>query len=109
MEADKELRARAKILHDSIQWWKGQMAFWVNKAEEWENNDHDPYYEEAMEEVSHAMNYLILKGEWENKELEKLENKIAQSEILKAFEPKPTPNTEPKTNKKNTPRKRKKN
>jgi len=57
----------------------------VNKSDVWEGKEDDPYYEEAMGEISAAMTYLILKGEWENRELGQLEDDIAKFEIHKAF------------------------
>lgn len=64
------------------------MAHWVHKSDQWADNLDDPYYEEAMSEISDAMRYLILKGEWENHELADLEEDIAKFEISKAFKPK---------------------
>jgi len=87
MKTEKELRVTAKIMHDSIEWWKRAMAYWVIESDRWEGKEDDPYYEEKMEEISDAMNYLILKGEWENEELVQLEENIVQFEIHRAFDP----------------------
>lgn len=99
MKTEEKLHFRAKVLHESIEWWKTEMAHWVHQSDKWENNLDDPYYEEAMFEISDAMKYLILKGEWENHELAGLEEDIAKYEISKAFKSKPvkTPETPNKT------------
>jgi hypothetical protein len=99
MKTEEKLHFRAKVLHESIEWWKTEMAHWVRQSDKWENNLDNPCYEEMMFEISDAMKYLILKGEWENHELAELEEDIAKYEISKAFKSKPVnpPETPQKT------------
>jgi|TARA_R110000765_G_scaffold338883_1_gene429091 hypothetical protein len=95
MKTEDKLHFRAKVLHDSIEWWKTEMAYWVHQSDKFEDNLDDPDYEDAMSEISNAMRYLILKGEWENHELADLQEDIAKYEISKAFKSKTMNSPEP--------------
>ena len=71
------LQEEARICHESIEWWKNEMSSLINESDEMEENPSDyPDFEERMEQIRAQMNYLLLKGEWENKELFKLQQKI---------------------------------
>ncbi len=85
MNAEDALKEKAKIFHESITWWKKEMASLLEEAESWEEREDHPEYEERMSEYEAKMNYLMLKGEWENTQLEKLQDEITKFEVNKAF------------------------
>tara|TARA_R100000008_G_C3522201_1_gene134627 strand:+ start:345 stop:656 length:312 start_codon:yes stop_codon:yes gene_type:complete len=83
----EELEEEAKITHASIEWWRSEMSSLINKSEilEAKGEDH-PEFEAKMEKIRLQMNYLIYKGEWENKQLFKLQQKINKYQANKSFE-----------------------
>jgi predicted RNase H-like nuclease (RuvC/YqgF family) len=85
-ETREQLQEQAKNTHESIEWWKKEMSTLISHSEHWETKGEDhPFYEEKMSAIREKMNYLITKGEWENKNLAALENKINKYETSKAF------------------------
>ena len=83
-KAQETLREEAKICHASIEWWKKEMSALINQSDTLEENPQDyPDFENRMEGIREKMNYLLLKGEWENKQLFILQQKINKFEAEK--------------------------
>jgi len=70
------LEGRARSAHASISWWKAEMTSLVNESEMWEDKPNHPKYHEKMDSIEKRMQYLFMKGEWENNNLEKLHHDI---------------------------------
>ncbi len=86
-KAQEALREEAKICHASIEWWKKEMSALISQSDALEENPEDhPYFEERMDGIREKMNYLLLKGEWENNQLFILQQKINKFEAEKPFE-----------------------
>tara|TARA_R100000008_G_C3545593_1_gene147352 strand:- start:296 stop:613 length:318 start_codon:yes stop_codon:yes gene_type:complete len=84
--AREQLQNQAIVSSESIEWWKKEMGTLINKSEHWESlgEDHEGY-DDAMDKIRFKMNYLLYKGEWENNNLLKLQQKINKFESEKAF------------------------
>jgi hypothetical protein len=70
------LEGRARSAHASISWWKAEMESLVNESERWEDKPDHPKFHEKMDAIEKRMQYLFMKGEWENNNLEKLYHDI---------------------------------
>tara|TARA_Y100000592_G_C5434698_1_gene300150 strand:- start:1024 stop:1323 length:300 start_codon:yes stop_codon:yes gene_type:complete len=85
-ETREKLKEQAKITQESIEWWKQEMSALISQSEFLEAKGVDyPSYEKKMSTIKEKMNYLIHKGQWENKNLMLLEGKINKYETDKAF------------------------
>ena len=85
-EIREVLEEEAKICHESIEWWKKEMSSLINKSEALEAKGEDsPDFDAKMEKIRLKMNYLLYKGEWENKQLFELQKKINKFEADKSF------------------------
>jgi hypothetical protein len=83
----ENLKEEAKICHASIEWWKKEMSALISQSDELEENPQDyPDFEDRMDAIRKKMNYLLFKGEWENKQLFILQNKINKFEAERPFE-----------------------
>ena len=86
-KAEKALEGQAKTCHESIEWWKTEMSALINESDAMEENPHNyPDYEDRMENIRLKMNYLLFKGEWENKQLFLLQEKINKFKAEKPYE-----------------------
>ena len=70
------LESRATIAHSSITWWKKEMLSLVKESEFWEEKPDHPEFHNKMQAIEKKMQYLFMKGEWENDNLEKLHHDI---------------------------------
>lgn len=85
-ETREQLQIEAKITHDSIEWWKKEMSALINRTEHWEAQGEDhASYDKEMDKIRTKMNYLIVKGQWENTQLLSLQQKINKFESSQAF------------------------
>jgi hypothetical protein len=84
-KTQEALKEEAKICHASIEWWKKEMSSLINESDELEENP-QPDFEGKMDDIREKMNYLLFKGEWENKQLFILQQKINKFEAEKPFE-----------------------
>ena len=85
-ETREKLKEQAKITQESIEWWKQEMSALISQSEFLEAKGVDySSYEKKMSTIKEKMNYLIHKGQWENKNLMLLEGKINKYETDKAF------------------------
>ena len=85
-ETREKLKEQAKITQESIEWWKQEMSGLISQSEFLEAKGEDyPSYEKKMAAIKEKVNYLIHKGQWENKNLMFLESKINKYETDKAF------------------------
>ena len=84
-ETKEALEEEAKISYDSVEWWKSEMSSLIARSEEVEEQDGSPEYEEQMDAIRLQMNYLLCKGEWENKQIFSLQQKINKYEADKSF------------------------
>jgi len=84
-KTQEALKEEAKICHASIEWWKKEMSALINESDELEENPQLDF-EEKMDGIREKMNYLLFKGEWENKQLFILQQKINKFEAEKPFE-----------------------
>ena len=86
-KAQEALREEAKICQASIEWWKKEMSALINESDRLEENPQDYLdFEDRMDGIREKMNYLLFKGEWENKQLFILQQKINKFEAERPFE-----------------------
>ena len=86
-KAKETLKEEAKICHASIEWWKKEMSALINQSDALEENPQDYLdFEDRMDGIREKMNYLLLKGEWENNQLFILQQKINKFEAERPFE-----------------------
>jgi|TARA_R110000824_G_scaffold204652_2_gene389411 hypothetical protein len=84
-ETREELEEDAKICYDSIEWWKAEMSSLINRSDKLEEQESHPEYEEKMDAIRLQMNYLLYKGEWENKYIFHLQKRINKYKAGKSF------------------------
>jgi 1,2-phenylacetyl-CoA epoxidase PaaB subunit len=86
-KAQEALKEQAKTCHASIEWWKKEMSALIKESDILEENPEEHSdFEERMDNIRAKMNYLLFKGEWENKQLFILQDKINKFESEKPFE-----------------------
>tara|TARA_R100001377_G_C3128856_1_gene88576 strand:- start:79 stop:384 length:306 start_codon:yes stop_codon:yes gene_type:complete len=84
-ETKEELEEEAKICYQSIEWWKSEMSSLIARSDELEEQDGSPEYEDKMDAIRLQMNYLLYKGEWENKQIFSLQQRISKYKASKPF------------------------
>ena len=76
-----KLKKEAEMLHDTIGWWKAEMLKVMSECADVEekyskNQLSEEEVELLKEDVQNKLKYLLLKGEWENRELAAFQKKI---------------------------------
>ncbi len=84
-ETKQSLEREALISYDSIEWWKSEMSALIVRSDKLEEEPDHPEYEEKMDALRLQMNYLLIKGEWENKHIYSLQQKINKYKANKSF------------------------
>jgi len=84
-ETREALEEEALISHDSIEWWKAEMSALIARSDKLEEEPDHPEYEDRMDDLRLQMNYLLVKGEWENKHIHSLQQKINKYKANKSF------------------------
>jgi hypothetical protein len=80
-EIKSKLKKEAEMLHDTIGWWKAEMLKVMSECSKMEDKNASGEYsveefEIAKEDLQNKLKYLLLKGEWENRELQSFQNKV---------------------------------
>ncbi len=84
-ELKSRLKEEAQMLHDTIEWWKVEMHKVVSDCSSMERKysrgelDKEEFHS-LKENLENRLQYLILKGEWENRELAAFQNKLQSLE-----------------------------
>tara|TARA_R110002020_G_scaffold464865_1_gene685953 strand:- start:728 stop:1087 length:360 start_codon:yes stop_codon:yes gene_type:complete len=84
-ELKNKLKEEAQMLHDTIEWWKVEMHKVMSDCSSMERKyskgefDYDEL-QTSKENLEDRLQYLLLKGEWENRELAAFHKKLQSLE-----------------------------
>ena len=77
MKTKKELIQEAKMIKDSLAWWKNEMSLTTSAVELWDNCKDHPDYEQEMGILEGKMLYLVAKGSVEYRLMGEVQKEIS--------------------------------
>lgn len=81
------LEFECDAVFESLNWWREEIAKTIEEAEKLEDETYRPDYEERMDDITKKMQNLCARGEFEIKQLDRLEEEINESAVSRVFSP----------------------